>query len=107
MALRISLMTLGRVRPDLDALTCERCTVACASYRATHPEATTPDPTDDRCAGTVVVGAAPHRGCGRKAFCLGGKQHASKPRGDKSAARGDKTSAIEHNFWHIDSSSQF
>src|SRR5262245_65192431 len=74
--LRFVLLTFGRVRPNLDALVGQRNPIACASYRATHPEATLADPIHDRRALAVVVGPAQHRRCRCKALRARGQQEA-------------------------------
>src|SRR5699024_4039159 len=67
-ALRVAFRAFGRVRPNLDALACKRCTVARATHGASHPETTATDPSHDRRAGAVIIGPAPHGGGRRKSL---------------------------------------
>src|SRR3954466_13297204 len=55
MTLRLVLLPLGRVRPDLDALPGKRRPVAGAEHGPAHPEAALADPLHDRRALAVVV----------------------------------------------------
>ena len=59
-AVRVLLVALGRVRPDLDAHAGERGAVARTPHAARHPEAAAANALDEWRAGPVVVGAAAH-----------------------------------------------
>src|SRR5688572_8739848 len=71
--LRLVLLPLGRVRPDLDALPGERGSVACPAHGAAHPEATLADPFHDRRTLAVVVRSTRHRDRRCDAFGPGGQ----------------------------------
>src|SRR5262249_29895393 len=102
--LRFVLLTFGRVRPNLDALVGQRNPIACASYRATHPEATLADPIHDRRALAVVVGPAQHRRCRCKALRARGQQEAGNPGCENGAASGEEVAAVEYEGGHAGSS---
>lgn len=59
-ALRVALVALGGVRPDLDADAGERSTVAGTPHAAGHPKTPAADALDDRGTGLVVVGTPAH-----------------------------------------------
>src|SRR5215211_3099273 len=64
MTLRLMLLPIGRVRPNLDALPAQRSAVAGAAHGAAHPEAAAVAyPSHDCCALAVVVRSARHRSC--------------------------------------------
>ena len=71
MALGITLVAFGRMRPNLNALPCQRRAVACAQDLAGHPEAAPADPVNHRRAGAVIVGPAAHGGRWRHALSMG------------------------------------
>jgi len=62
LAMRVSLMPLGRVRPHLDAHTRERSAITRTPDCAGQPEIAAADAADDWRAGKIVVVAAAHRG---------------------------------------------
>ena len=59
-ALRVTFVPFGGVRPDLYALVSKRRSIACTPNCASHPEATTTDAIHYGCAHAVIVGSAPH-----------------------------------------------
>src|SRR5262249_49405138 len=104
MTLRLVLPTLGRVRPDLDALPGKRSPVVCAAYGATHPEATLAPPIPDRPALEVVVRSAPHRIGWCEAFRAGGQQQPGNPGYQNGAACGEEVATVECDGGHLNSS---
>src|SRR5262245_35068143 len=104
MAMRVSLVPFGRVRPDLDALPRKRGSVTCAAHRARHPEAPTADPLHDRRAAKVVVGAASHRRGRCEALRAGGHQEPRNPGCYDGAGSGEEPAAVEYDASHVSSS---
>src|SRR5882724_3042263 len=97
MTLRLVLLPFGRVRPNLDALPGKRSPVACASYGATHPEATLANPIHDRRALAVVVRPARHRIGRCEALRARGQQEPGNPGCQDGAASGEEVAAIEYD----------
>src|SRR5215207_8136179 len=106
MTLRLVLLPLGRVRPDLDALPGKRSSVAGTAHSATHPEATLADPIHDRRALAVVVRPARHRSGRREALRAGGQQQPGNPGCQDGAADAEEVAAVEHDGGHVNSSSR-
>src|SRR5262249_58927664 len=94
---RLLLRSLGRVRPNLDALPGERSPIACATYGATHPEATLADPINDRRALAVVVGPARHRRGRCDALPARRQQEPGNPGCQDGAASGEEVAAVEYD----------
>src|SRR6476646_8217176 len=105
MTAEVVLISFSRVRPDLDALTRERCPIARAAYSARHPESAFADPIHDRRAGEVVIGPARHRKCRFQACRMGGRNEGGAPGGHDVASTGKKATAIEQDRCHVDSPS--
>src|SRR4051794_33032402 len=100
MTLRLVLLPLGRVRPNLDALAGKWSPIACAAYGARHPEATFADPIHDRGALAVIVRPAGHRIGRCKALRVDGQQERGNPGCQDpgyqhGAASGQELAAIE------------
>ena len=95
MTMRVSLVSFGRVRPDLDALPRKRSSVARAAHGARHPEAPAADPRNDRRAPQVVVGPALHRRGRREPLRAGGRQEWGNPGCYDAGANGEEAAAVE------------
>src|SRR5438045_3273633 len=103
MALRLVLLSFGRVRPNLDTLPGKRSPVACAAYGAGHPEATLADPVHGRRALAVVVGPARHRRGRCEALRARRQQQPRNPGSQDGAASSEEVAAIEYDGRHVNS----
>jgi len=99
-ALRIALVALGRVGPDLDALAGKRRPVAGAADGAAHPEAAAADPLHDCGAGAIIVGTAPHCTRWLQAFRNGGDGETGNSGHHQGAAGGEQSAAGEQVVRH-------
>ena len=106
MTLRLVLLPLGRVRPDLDALPGERSSVARAAHGAAHPEATFADPLNDRRALAVVFDPPDIELGRRETFRAGGQQKPGNPGYENGAANREEIAAIVEDGGHDKSSAQ-
>ncbi len=101
MTARVRFLSFGCVRPDLDALACERSAVAGAADGARHPEAAAADLVYDRRALALVVGSAGIEGVGCKALRTGGQHKRGNPGCcHHGAASNEEPAAVEHDGRH-------
>ena len=95
MALRVTLVPFGRMRPDLNTLTGKRFAIACTAHSSRHPKTSATDPIYNRGAWTVVVGPASHRERGCKALCVCGDTKAGNSGRYNGAACSEEGTAGE------------
>src|SRR5262245_48220482 len=95
MALRVRLVSLGGMRPDLDALAREGRPVAGAAHGTAHPEAAAADPLHDRCTWPIVVGAARHRARWCQPSRIRGHNEAGHAGSEHRPAASEEATAIE------------
>lgn len=68
MTMRITFMSFGGVRPNLNALPRKWCAIAGTTHSARHPKTATANAIHDRGARQIIVGPAPH--CWRRGKAL-------------------------------------
>jgi hypothetical protein len=100
-ASRVTLVALSRVRPNLDSLAYKWSPISHALHSACHPESTSADAINNRCAGAVIVGPSTHRRRGCQTLRVSRQQEAGHCGRHDCTGGSDKGTASGQNVSHM------